>query len=256
MRRSVKKLAWNVLYACIVIALVVSVWLIAAAAVGSALVLPGISDTAVALVELVRNKTFWTALGGTLLRAAIAYTASVALFFALFYFCTAFKGFRRVAEPIISALRTLPTMAVALIFAIWVGGYAAPIILGVFVIVPQLYSAVSARNATVEKELQEICRLLGASRTATFKSVYLPHAAAAFPESFAAALSFCIKIVIAAEILMQTASSLGMLMKLSQVYFETAELIAMTVMAVIVSVLLEYILRLILKRALFRFCDI
>ena len=247
---AVKKIAWNVLYAVIIIVLVVSVWLIAAKAVGSELVLPGISDTFVALIELLAYGTFWAALGGTLIRSLIAYAVSVSVFFALFYFCTAFYGFRRVAEPIISAFRTLPTMAVALIFAIWVGGYIAPIVLGTFVVVPQLYSAVMARNATVETELKEICALLGASRTQTFKALYLPHAAAGFPESFASSLSFCIKIVIAAEILMQTSDSLGMLMKLSQVYFETASLIAMTVMAVLISVAAEYILRFILSRFL------
>ena len=250
MSERLKKISWNILYAIIIIALVLSVWLVAAKLVGSELVLPGISDTFAALTELLVYKTFWAALSGTLIRALIAYAASVAVFFALFYFCTAYYGFRRVAEPIISAFRTLPTMAVALLFAIWVGGYIAPIVLGTFVVVPQLYSAVSARNATVESELKEICKLNGSSRPQTFKALYLPHAAAGFPESFASSLSFCIKIVIAAEILMQTANSLGMLMKLSQVYFETASLIAMTVMAVLVSVAAEYLLRFILGKLL------
>ncbi len=256
MSSPVKKITWNVLYAVVIIAVVLGVWTVAAAVIGSDLVFPNIADTAAAFIEILGYKTFWKSLCGTLIRAVISYAVSIAIFFVLFYLCTAFKGFRRVAEPIISAFRTLPTMAVALIFAIWVGGYIAPIVLGTFVLVPQLYSAVSARNATVERELKEICALLGASRFQTFKAVYLSHAAAAFPESFSASLSFGIKIVIAAEILMQTADSLGMLMKLSQVYYETAELIAMTVAAVIVSVVAEYMLKLILKRALVRYCDV
>lgn len=253
--RTAKRLAINIAYAAIAVAITLIVWEVAAAIVGTELILPDIGATFVALSDLVCGKRFWISLGGTIARSLIAFSASFILFFLLFYACSCFDSVRRIAEPIISALRTLPTMAVALLLAIWAGGYVAPVILGAFVVLPQLYSAVAARNSTLSRELTEVCKICGASRTQTFKSVSLASAAAAFPECLPSSLSFGIKAVVAAEILMQTADSLGMLMKLSQVYYETASLIAMTAAAVAVSVAFEYSARAVLKRILKKYYD-
>ncbi len=245
-----RKIAYNVLYAIILVAIVFAAWAIAAAAIDSEFVLPGIADTFAELGRVLTLKTFWTALSGTLLRSLIGYSISLALFFALFFFATAFTSVRKITQPLISAMRTLPTMAVALILAVWAGVYAAPIVLGVIVILPQLYSSATAHNASVPTELVEVNRLCGATKTQNFFSLYLPYAASAFPESLASAFSFNIKIVIAAEILMQTANSLGMLMRLSEIYLQTASLIAMTFAAVVVSVACEFAIRSVLKLAL------
>lgn len=255
MRGIVKKTAVNAAYILIVIALVFGIWAVAAAFIHTEFILPDIAVTFSALGELLKNMEFWTGLFGTLLRSLVGYAISVALFFVLFYLSTAFGGVKKIVTPLMSALRTLPTMAVALVISIWAGARLTPVILGVTVLLPQLFSSSVARNATVPNELIEVCSICGASRTQKFLSVYLPNAAAGLPESLSSALSFGIKITVAAEILMQTSRSLGMLMMLSQMYLMTANLIALTFAAVIVSVILEWTVRLILSFALRRFKD-
>lgn len=255
MRGAVKKAAVNAAYIAILIALVFGIWAVAAAVIGTEFVLPDIAATFSALWELLKNAEFFFALGGTLFRAVVGYAISVALFFVLFFLSTAFNGCRKVIAPLMSALRTLPTMAIALVISIWAGARLTPVILGVTVLLPQLYSSSVARNATLPNELVEVCSICGASRAQRFFAVYLPNAAAGLPESLSSALSFGIKITIAAEILMQTAGSIGMLMTLSQMYLMTANLIALTFAAVIASVALEWVLRLTLSVILRRFRD-
>ncbi len=252
-KRRINKIAENVLYAAIAVALVLGVWAVAATAAGSELVLPSVPAAFDALFKLLGSGAFWKAIGGTLLRAAISYAIAAALFFLLFFICSCSKAAAHIVEPLISALRTLPTMAVALLLAIWSNGYVAPVILGASVVMPQLYSAARTRNAQVPSDLEDVLKVYGAGRVRSFTSLYLPHAATGFAESFSAALSFDIKIVIAAEILVQTAGSLGMMMKLSQINFEAAALIAMILCAVVISVALEYAVRAILKRALSKY---
>ena len=251
----IKKAVINIAYIVIVIGIVFAVWAVAAAVVHTEFILPDITVTFTALWDLLRGAEFWSALGGTLLRSLIGYGISVALFFVLFFLSTAFGGVNRVISPLMSALRTLPTMAVALVVSIWAGAKLTPVILGVTVLLPQLFSSSVARNATVSKELVEVAKICGASRAQRFFSVYLPNAAAGLPESLSSSLSFGIKITIAAEILMQTAKSLGMLMNLSQSYLMTAKLIALTFAAVVVSVVLEWAVRLTLFAALRRYRD-
>ncbi len=250
-----KKIATDVLYIAIVIGLVLSIWSIGAAVADSVFVLPGIPDTFCALGDVLTLASFWTGLCGTLVRSVISYAISAVLAALLFFLCSTFTGADRIISPIISALRTLPTMAVSLLLAIWAGANVAPVILGIFVVMPMIFSSLRARISTLPVELIEAAKLYGAGRCRVFFYVVLPYAASALPESLSTAFSFGIKIVIAAEILMQTATSLGMLMYLSQTYYETATLIALVFSAVVIAVLSEFGIRAILSHALKKYMD-
>lgn len=256
MKAPVKKVLTEFAFAALAVGLVAAVWSVAAAVIGTELILPTVGDTFSVLGGILKSSTFWTGIGGTFLRSTIGFVVSVALFAVLYFLNTVFTPCAKVTEPIISALRTLPTMAVTLILAIWVGGYVAPIVIGVLVVTPYLYSSIKARNASVPVELKEICVLCGAGRIKTFFVLWFPHAAAGLPETLATGFSFGVKAVIAAEILMQTAESLGQLMNLSKIYFETSMLIAFVLTAVAASVAAEFILRAVLKAALVKYKDV
>ncbi len=253
MNKRVKKHLIDALYVVALVAVIFAAWAICAAAVDDSFVLPSVAETFSALGETLALRAFWTGLGGTVLRCVISYAISVALFFALFCLSAAFDGFRRFIDPLISALRTMPTVAVALILALVVGGYVAPVVLAVLVIMPILYSSARARVATVPTELTEVCRICGANRRQTLCSVYLPTAAAGLPDALSSAFSYNVKAVIGAEILVQAAGSLGMLMNLAKVYLMTASLIAMTFFAVVLAVASELALRALLNFALAKY---
>lgn len=255
MKRAKKTLIINLLYIVVAVALILLAWWAAAAAADSEFVVPEIGATFVAFKKVFQNPEFWNGLIGTLLRSVIGFGISVALFFVTFFLSTAFVAFKRVAEPIIGVMRSLPAVAVTLILMLAVGGNATPVILGILVIYPIMYSSAVARTATLPQELKEICILCGGGRLTMFKSVYLPCLAGGLPESLATTFSYNIKAVIGAEILAQTVSSLGMLMKLSQVYLQPSMLMAFVIAAVVVSVVAEAVIRFVLKIALRRFAD-
>lgn len=255
-KSALKKLALNAAYFAAVVGIVLGVWALCAAVADSEFVLPDIATTFRAFGDAVSLPVFWSALAKTLLRAAASFALSAVIAGVLFFACSVSDVASRLIRPIVSALRTLPTLAVSLILAIWAGALVAPVILGVLVVMPMLFSAFTARAATLPVELIEAAKTLGAGRVRIFTSVTLPCTAAALPESLSTAFSFGIKIVIAAEILMQTADSLGMLMSVSQTYLQTAMLIAYVFIAVVLSVAFEFILRVVLSVALRRFCDL
>lgn len=255
MRKFNRTVIFNLLYIAVAVALILIVWLAMSLAVDSQFVVPSIDATFAAFGSVFGNENFWYGLLGTLTRSIVGFLISVALFFVTFFFATAFDGFKRVIEPIIAAARSLPAVAVTLILMLAVGGNATPVALGVLVIYPIMYSSAVARTATLPKELKEICVLCGGGRRTMFKSVYLPCLAGGLPESLATAFSYNIKAVIGAEILAQTADSLGMLMKLSQVYLQPAMLVAFVITAVVISVVLEAVIRVVLKIALKKYID-
>lgn len=255
MNKRVRKALYDILYVVIVIGVLLGVWAAAAAAVDTEFVLPNIAVTCDAFRTVFQNPNFWRGLAGTLVRSVIGYAISLGLFLGLFWLAVSFDRFARVFEPIISALRSLPAVAVTLILTLVVGANGTPIVLGVLVIMPIMYSAARARVSTVPKELKEVARLCGANKPQTFKALWFPCVAGGLPETLASAFSYNIKAVVGAEILAQTADSLGMLMKLSQQYLQTAMLIALVIVAVVVAVIAETVLRIVLKIALKKYVD-
>lgn len=255
MTKRAKAFAADAAYTVALVAVILAAWAIASAALGNPFVLPGIAETLEALGEVFVSENFLSGLAGTLTRCALSYAISVALAFLFFCLSMCFPRFARVFGLVVSALRTLPTVAVALILALMVGGYAAPVVIATLVIMPILYSAARGAVASAPRELAEICRLNGAGRVQTLFAVWLPAVASAAPDSLSSALSYNVKTVIGAEILVQSAASLGMLMSLAKAYLMTATLIAMTIFAVVLSVVLETAVRAALSVALRRYSD-
>lgn len=250
MGRVGKKILFNIIYVVAVVGIVIAIWAVAATAIDDEFVLSSVPLTFSAFGTVFKNDKFWSALSGTMLRSSIGFFVSLGLFFVLFWLSTMFATFRRLAEPIISAMRSLPAVAITLILALAVGGEGAPIALGVIVIMPMMYSSGRARVATVPTELAEVCRICGAGRNRTFWALWFPALAGALPETLATGFSYNIKTVVGAEILAYTANSLGMLMKNAKDYLRTDLLIAFVIVAVLVSVVAEAVIRLALSLTL------
>ncbi|MCH5153670.1 MAG: ABC transporter permease subunit [Clostridiales bacterium] len=255
MKSAKKTIIFNLLYTALAVAIIFVAWWAMSAATDSEFVVPSVGATFSAFKDVFQNPFFWDGLIGTLLRSTVGFAVATALFLVAFLLSTAFEPFKRVADIIIGVMRSLPAVAVTLILILAVGGNVTPVVLGVLVIFPIMYSAAIARTATTPTELKEICVLCGGGKFTMLKSVYLPCLAGGLPESLATAFSYNIKAVIGAEILAQTVDSLGMLMKLSQVYFQPAMLMAFVITAVVLSVILEVTIRGVLKIALRRFAD-
>ena len=93
----------------------VGVWLVLYFAVGNELLIPSFSDSLKEVGELFASGGFWQAFGMSLLRAVFAFLLSflaAAIFAIVAYLYPSFGVF---LAPIVSALRSLPIMAVLLI---------------------------------------------------------------------------------------------------------------------------------------------
>lgn len=240
------KLFLNILYPILSLVAVLAIWSIAAAVIDTSFVLPSVAETFDELIATVSRASFWTRLGYTLLRAVIAFAASLVAAALCFMLSVCFDGVRRFLSPIVSVLRALPTMAVALILTVWSGSSGAPVVLGGIVLCPMIYSSLMS-TAHAPVELFEITRICGGGRGSMLKYVYIPAVMPSVPTSLSAAAGFGVKLVVAAEILCQTADGIGILMRYNQMYFEIGGLFALTVMAVVASLVVEWTVKLILR---------
>ncbi len=214
------------------IALLIGVWIAAWAAVGNEYVVPAFSDCVKAFVRLLfTDSGFWRAFGDTFLRVLKAFLLSFVVaggLAALGYFVPATERF---FAPMIVFLRSVPVMAVLLVILIWTNAGVAPIIVAFLSLFPSLYAGFRSALSAVDGELVEMSRVYKVAKKRRFMQLYLPTVAPFVARESGAALGFGIKLVVSAEILVRTRTSLGLLMQDAQIFGEMPTLFALVLVA-------------------------
>lgn len=220
-------------------AVIIAVWAIAAKAGDNEFILPSPLSTLGKTGEILTDKTVYVAFGNTLLRTLEAWAISLVVAAALAVAGKFFPPIGRFLSPLVSVVRALPTMSVVLLLVIWTNARTAPVVVAILVVMPTFYAALRAAIDSVDPLLLETCRVYGVPKRRIFAQVYLPCVIRATALPISSSLSLTLKLMVAAEVLASTARSLGGLMQMSRIYYETAELMALTVLTIVVALALE-----------------
>ena len=245
MKPKVKKIIGNICYPLAVVLLIFGVWAAAAYAKGVTLILPTPAQAFHELFAYVQTSVFWRALANSLWRSFYSFLISFALGLAFALLSRFSEAADRLVRPLMAIVRAVPTMAIIFILVIWFSRTLAPVVIAVIVICPTLYSAFLSAILSVDPKLHEMSKVYGVKKRDMLLKLYEPNVAPALFEGAAGGFSLNIKLIIAAEALASTRFSLGGLMQNAKINLEMEKLFAVTVAAIVLSVLCEWIIRLI-----------
>ncbi|MEG1612786.1 MAG: ABC transporter permease subunit [Clostridia bacterium] len=233
----------NIFYPLISFGLFIAIWAIYSASVKIELILPSPAATFNSFFALLGLKTFWIAVGNTLLRTTISFIISffLATFFAIIgAFC---RPVHKLLEPIITILRATPTMSIILLAIIWLKSTTSPMLIAFLVVFPMCYTAIYEAIINVDGKLLEMSNVYRVKKIDIVKKFYIPSISPTLFSSAKSNISLNVKIIIAAEVLAQTRDSIGNYMQLSKIYLDTSELLAWSITAVLLSYLLEGVVK-------------
>jgi ABC-type nitrate/sulfonate/bicarbonate transport system permease component len=109
------------------------------------------------------------------------------------------------------------------------------------VVLPTLYVNLTGAISSLDKDVLEMCNLFNVDKKKTFYKVIVPGVAPQVLTATGAGISLNLKLMVAAEVLASTAKSLGGLLNYSNYNLQTANMIALVVVTVIVGLLIEKI---------------
>lgn len=236
-----KKPLLNVLYPCIAIALVLAIWAIFSAVKNKPYIYPAPAETLEIFFSLGNTGGFWKSVFGSIGRTLICFLIS---FISAFIFAVIggfWTPFHKVMTPIVSILRSVPTMAVILLCMLWLDYKSAPVLIGFLIAFPILYQAIYSAINGVDKDIIEMAKLYKVGPLDRVKCVYLPAITPAVFDTVQSTLSLTLKVVIAAEVLCYTKNSIGFNMIKANLTAEISLLLAWTLLAVVISFVFEVI---------------
>ena len=226
------------------VAAILLLWSAAAFAADSEYILPTVGQTLSAAFSLFKSGEFYAAAGRTFLRAVIAFVCSFFAAFALAFFSYKKTTFRKIVAPFIKVIR-----AVVLLLLCWTSSEIAPVIVTMLVVLPALYTELFNAFCGIDREVIEMCSVFGVPKKVVLFSVEIPQILPSALYSAGAGLSLNLKLMVAAEVIAQTAVSLGYLLNKSKVYFEIADMLAIVAFAVITGAAIESAFGAIAKKA-------
>jgi len=238
-----KRILINLIFPLISLLVMLSIWFGVAKATDSVLLLPTPLQTLQKMGGVFKDSYFYLSLWFTIKRTFFAFALS---FFAAFVWVmiTAIIPYSEsFLKPLLYIVRCLPTMSVVLLFIIWTDSNITPILVTMLVLFPMTYSSLAVAIKDTDKDLVETAVVFGANKLNLLKSVYLPQILPAMVDSVASGLSLGLKVVVSAEVLAQSFNSMGWLMQESRLIFDTARLMALTSVVVILCMAVEVAIR-------------
>ncbi|MBR2460238.1 MAG: ABC transporter permease subunit [Clostridia bacterium] len=225
------------------------IWWVLSIAVGMEAILPSPLSCLKALVAMLPQKSFYVAVLYTLGRIISGYVIGClagALLGAIAYFVPILGAFLR---PFMSVVRATPVVSFALLAWLWLSPLGVPVLISSLMVIPVVFGNVCAGLENHSPQLREVAYVYGFSPTECLKNLFLPAVIPYFSAGCLTALGLSWKAGVAAEMLVVTEKSIGMGLYDSKQYFEHADLFAWTAVAVMLSFLFEWIVKLIAKKS-------
>ncbi len=240
MKKSKKRL-----YILLGVLILIVLWIIVALAINSKFILPYPWEVFGEMVALFTRAEFYSAVLSTTIRSIIGFIISGVLALALAVLAFVKPAVYTATSPLVTVLRAVPTMSIILLFYIWFSQSVTPVVVGFLITFPLLYEGFHNTLTSTDERLLEMSKVYGVGIKKQISSLYLPLCRNGMLSTMKSGISLNLKVVISAEVMANTVKSLGFYMQVAQYKTAIAELFAWTLVAVLLSFLLEGLIELV-----------
>ena len=202
-------------------------------------ILPSGLEVVQELFRIFQSSTFMIIILATLCKTLI--TFSIVLILSLVFGIVA--GYSKLVQsllsPLITLLRTIPTVSFIIIFLIWLGRELGPIFIVALVVFPILYELILGAMNTVNTDLRDVCFLFGSTPLEKFKALYYPQVIVALNSGIQATLGLSFKVMVMAEVMSQSRIGIGQALNYEKTYLNMAGVFAWSIVLVLIVLLFD-----------------
>lgn len=200
-------------------------------------------DVAKALWRLMGEAPFWTVVGTSLLRIVTGFSAALLVGIALAMLTTRFSVLNALIAPVLSIVRAAPVASFIFVAFLWIRAEDMPTCIAFLMVVPLVWENVRQGILRTDCMLLEMAQVFRLSRWARLRHIRFPAVRPYLQAAVSTGFGFAWKAGVAAEILCWPNDSIGYHIAAAKNLVETADVFAWTAVVVVLSVVLEWLLR-------------
>lgn len=182
---------------------------------------------------------FWSSIGFSMLRILFGFFAGLILGILFAIVSSKSKLAEALLWPYMVTVRSVPVASIVVICLIWLSSANLSAFISFLIVIPVIYQNVLTGIRSKDKELEEAAMVSGATGFQRFRYVTLPQIAPHLLSACTVTVGMAWKAGIAAEIIGTPKGSIGQQLYLSKIYLDTDDLLAWTVVLVILSIICE-----------------
>jgi NitT/TauT family transport system permease protein len=224
------------------------IWKLISLWTGSEQLIPSPEKTLIAVADVVSRDNFWQTLLTTIGRGILGFSISLVLALLLGIPAGMNSTFRLFIDPLLVTFRSTPVISLILLAIIWLGNEMVPVFIAVLTMFPIICTNIIDGIRNVDKDLVEMGTTYRVAKNRIIREIYLPSISPFLTSGISNALGFGWRAIIIGEVLAQPGFGVGTQMQNAQIFLQVSELIAWTLIAILVSSLFEYIVRLAEKK--------
>ena len=219
-----------------------ALWFLLARIVGQELLLPSPLQVLQKLLSLIRTDTFWLTVGRSILRIFTGLLSGTVLGILLAVLTEHCPSARLLLAPLMTLIKSTPVASFIILALLWLGRDILPAFITALMVLPVIWSNVSAGISGQDTQLLELSRVYRLSRLSILRRITIPSVLPYFRSALRSSIGMGWKAGIAAEVLTVPRQSIGKNIYEAKLYLETGELFAWTLTVILLSLIIERLL--------------
>jgi len=224
------------------------IWMIFYHVIDHEIIMPSISKVFISLYEILTKRDTLHIILNSFIRLVISIVLSSIFAITFGIFSGLNRKFSLFLKPYITILRTIPIVSIVIILFVLLGNQNLAIIITFLMVFPIIYQGTESGILSINKDLVDVYHLEKNNFLLSIKYLYLPSIKTHIITSFLQSFGLGIKVLIMSEYLTQKNDSIGYSLLLAKTYLRYDLVFAWTILLILLSLTLEYLLYLYQKK--------
>lgn len=216
-------------------------WQLVSIALNQPIILTGPLEVARALFALLPQSEFWLTVVMTLVKITCGFGLALFAGFGLGTLAWKFQWLKELLAPVMSLVRAIPVASFVILALIWAGSKNLSILISFLVAAPVIYVQTLAGLTSTDKKMLEMARVFHMPLPAKCRYIYWAALRPHLMEGIRITMGLCWKSGVAAEVIGTPDHSIGEKLYMAKIYLSTDELLAWTLVVILLSALFERI---------------
>ncbi|MGF7144416.1 NitT/TauT family transport system permease protein [Anaerotaenia torta] len=215
------------------------VWELISRRIGNEILLAAPAAVFTTLLELIRGLDFWRSILSSSLRIIAGFSMALAagtLLAVVSYRCRLLED---LVSPLMRIIKAMPVASFIILALVWIKSRNLSVLISFMMVVPMIYSSVLQGLRNADEKLLQMARVFRLGLVKKAAAIYIPSVKPFFMTAITVGLGFCWKAGIAAEVIGIPSGSIGKKLYEAKLYLMTKELLAWTVVIILISIIFE-----------------
>lgn len=221
----------------------IGLWWGFAELVGQELLIPTPWRVVRELVGLAVTAEFWLTVAMSLLRIFSGAVVGGVLGVMAAVACCRYALADSILSPLIRIIRATPVAGFIILVLLWVKTGIVPAVISALMVLPIIWESVCAGIRSVDGDLLEMARAYQMEPCRVLRYIYLPTVQPLLMAAVCTSVGLAWKSGVAAEVLCLPKAAIGANVYFAKIYLETPSLFAWCIVVIILSLLLESVIR-------------